>query len=237
LLLLLTLFQGPNLESEWPETLPHRIDQVADMEANSDKIAIMDGLGSFGVTYANMIQRIGAIGEALINAGLDSPGSKVVVFQQASSDWICSMLAIMRVGGIYIPFDIRNPLLRLASIAQDCQPHGILVDTTTAINATQLNVPAKIIDISTVGVKPLAHVPNRARGDSIAAIMYTSGSTGTPKGILVKHSGLRNELEGYTKTWNIGAESVLQQSAFTFNHSLDQIFTGLVSKKSSAMSR
>lgn len=209
---------------------------MAGVEANSDKIAILDGLGSPGVTYANMVQRIEAIGEALINAGIDTPGSKVLVFQQASSDWLCSMLAIMRVGGIYVPIDLRNPLQRLANIAQDCQPRGILVDATTAKDATQLNVPAQIIDISMVGAKPLARVPNRAQGGSTAAILYTSGSTGTPKGILVKHFGLRNEIEGYTKTWNLGAERVLQQSAVTFNHSLDQIFTGLVSNTFSAMS-
>lgn len=44
---------------------------------------------------------------------------------------------------------------------------------------------------------------------------------------MVTHSGLRNEIEGYKKTWKLGAERVLQQSAFTFNHSSDQMYTGL----------
>lgn len=35
-------------------------------------------------------------------------------------------------------------------------------------------------------------------------------------------------MEGYTKTYRLGAERVLQQSAFTFDFSVDQIFTGLV---------
>lgn len=67
-----------------------------------------------------------------------------------------------------------------------------------------------------------------ARPDAPAAILYTSGSTGTPKGIVISHSGLRNYFEGYTKTWKLGAERVLQQSAFTFDFATDQIFTGLV---------
>lgn len=33
--------------------------------------------------------------------------------------------------------------------------------------------------------------------------------------------------QGYTKTWGLKAENTLQQSAFTFNHSSDQIYTGL----------
>lgn len=44
---------------------------------------------------------------------------------------------------------------------------------------------------------------------------------------MVKHSGIRNEIEAYTKTFKLGAERVLQQSALTFDFSLDQIFTGL----------
>ncbi|KAL9115269.1 MAG: hypothetical protein Q9227_001063 [Pyrenula ochraceoflavens] len=218
--------RGPNLRSNWPETLPHRIDQIANVMANRDKIAVMDGVGN-ALTYTKMAQRVEAIGETLVNAGIGLD-SRVLVFQQATSDWVCSMLAIMRIGGIYVPLDLRNPLSRLANIAQDCQPSAILVDPTTANDAIRLKISGKVINVGDVGAKSSAPMPNRARADSIGAILYTSGSTGTPKGILVKHSGLRNEIEGYTKTWELGAERVLQQSAFTFNHSSDQIYTALV---------
>jgi hybrid polyketide synthase/nonribosomal peptide synthetase ACE1 len=125
--------------------------------------------------------------------------------------------------------DLRNPLPRLAAVARDCQPYGILVDGSTLDDAMHLDAPeAKVINISAISLTTSTRVRNRAQAESPAAILYTSGSTGTPKGIIVKHSGLRNEIEGYTKTWKLGAERVLQQSAFTFNHSSDQIYTGLV---------
>lgn len=186
-----------------------------------------DGLGRV-LTYAEMMDRIEAIAEALQMEGI-SAGSRVAVFQQATSDWVCSLLAIMRVGAIYVPLDLRNPLPRLAAIAGDCQPHAILADGTTVSDTSELNVPhAKAINVSPIAQKPSTRIVNSARPDSAAAILYTSGSTGMPKGIIIKHSSLRNEMEGYTKTWKLGAERVLQQSAFTFNHSTDQIFTGLV---------
>lgn len=216
---------GPNLVSDWPGTLPHRIDQVA--QDNPDKVALMDGIGRC-LTYSGMISRIRAIAEALRKVGV-SAGSRVLVFQQASSDWVCSMLASMRVGGIYVPLDLRNPMPRLAAVASDCEPKAVLVDSTTLDDVSQLKVPnATVIDISSVDLVSSIQTPNSAQPNSPAAILYTSGSTGTPKGIIVTHSGLRNEIEGYTKIWKLGAERTLQQSAYTFNHSSDQIYTGLV---------
>lgn len=217
--------RGPKLESDWPATLPHRIDQVSTEHA--DKVALVDGFNNT-LTYAEMSGRIEAIAEALQDAQVGM-GSRVLVFQQAASDWPCSMLAIMRVGAIYVPLDLRNPLPRLAGVAADCDPAAVLVDNTTVGDAAQLHLEhAVVIDVSTVGPKATHSVENMAKAESPAAILYTSGSTGTPKGIVVRHSGLRNEIEGYTKTWGLKAERVLQQSAFTFNHSSDQMYTGLV---------
>ncbi|KAI1341807.1 hypothetical protein F5Y15DRAFT_431006 [Xylariaceae sp. FL0016] len=217
---------GPTMESSWPKTIPHRIDQVAKMSSNQDKIAVRDGVGSV-LAYADLANRVEAIAEALIRAGAGD-GSRILVFQQATADWVCSMLAIMRIGAIYVPLDMRNPLPRLTVIAQDCQPSCILADITTAHDASKMTATAKVVNVNNVGAKSTSHQSIRAREESTAAILYTSGSTGTPKGILVKHSVLRNQSEGYTRTYNLGAEHVLQQSAFTFNHSSDQIFTGLV---------
>lgn len=216
---------GMNLQSSWPGTLPHRIDQIA--EKNKDKVALKDGHGRV-VTYAGMTDRIEAIAEALKKTGVGE-GSKVLVFEDATADWPCSLLAIMRIGAVYIPLDLRNPLPRLADVAASCRPAVILVDDSTVGDAPQVNVAdAKVINVSSIDSKPSARVPNSARADSVGAILYTSGSTGKPKGIVVKHSGLRNEIEDYTAQWGLKAERVLQQSAFTFNHSSDQLYTGLV---------
>ncbi|KAH7032562.1 uncharacterized protein B0I36DRAFT_265553 [Microdochium trichocladiopsis] len=219
-----TVGRGLDIKSDWPATLSLRIDEIA--AANSDKLAVVDDHG-VELTYGQMIKRIESIAEALksSNVGL---GSRVLVFQTAAADWVCSMLAIMRIGAIYVPLDLRNPLPRLATVAVDAEPAAILADKTTIADVSQLNVPdAAVVNVSSLSYEPQGHVENISQGPQPAAILYTSGSTGTPKGIEVTHSGLRNEIEGYTKQWKLGAERVLQQSAFTFNHSSDQIYTGL----------
>ena len=179
-------------------------------------MALMDGTGKI-LTYSAMTSRIEVIAEVLQKAGVDA-GKRVLVYQQATSDWPCSMLAIMRLGAVYVPLDLRNPIPRLAAVAKDCEPTAVLMDDSTMDDVSQLDVPnAYAINVSSLGYSTSARIVNCARADSPAAILYTSGSTGTPKGITVTHAGLRNEIEGYTKTWKLGAERVLQQSAFTFN--------------------
>ena len=148
--------------SDWPLTLPHRIDHIA--QENSDNTALMDGVGS-SLTYKAMIDRAQAIAEALLSAGA-GPSCRILVFQQASADWVCSMLAIMRIGGIYVPLDLRNPISRLASLAKDCQPTAVLVDgSTSRDDVSQLNV-SLTIDISRVPASPSAPVTNCAQPDS-----------------------------------------------------------------------
>lgn len=221
----LTREKGPNLTSDWPATLPHRIDQVA--QGNLDKAALMDGTGRV-LTYSDMLSRIQAISETLQNLTV-GPDCRVLVFQQPAADWTCSMLAIMRIGAVYVPLDLRNPTVRLAAVAKDCVPSAILVDATTLEDAPKLEAAdAHIVNVSDLPNNPSSPVANCAQPNERAAILYTSGSTGTPKGIMVTHAGLRNEIEGYTKRWGLSAERVLQQSAFTFNHSSDQMYTGLV---------
>lgn len=220
---------GPALVSEWPATLPHRIDQISLSLEHGHQTALMDGQGRC-LTYTAMASRIQELSEQMVRAGLGTR-SRVLVFQDASVDWVCSMLAIMRIGGVYIPLDLRNPISRLAAQATHCTSDAVLADSTTVTDAQQLGVSV-IINVSIV---PVSHtssdseqLPNQADPEGIAAILYTSGSTGSPKGIVIRHSGILNEMEGYTKMYNLGAERVLQQSAFTFDFSMDQMFTGLV---------
>ncbi|KAJ8124217.1 hypothetical protein ONZ43_g8 [Nemania bipapillata] len=214
---------GPDMVSDWPATLVHRVDQIAQRQPGD--IALKDGLGNC-MTYSAMARRIDAIAEALLNQGISS-SSRVLVFQQASANWVCSMLAIMHIGGVYVPLDLRNPMSRLVAQAGHCQPSAVLADETTFRDSIQLGVPI-VIDISRVLPEPSSTITNSAKPDAAAAILYTSGSTGTPKGITIRHSSIRNQMEGYTKTYSLGAEYVLQQSPFTFDFSMDQIFTGLV---------
>lgn len=202
-------------------TISHRIAEVA--KDNADKEALKDHNGTY--TYQDMQHRVQAIGESLSNAEVQQ-GSRVAVCQQPSADWVCSLLAIWHVGATYIPMDLRNSVSRLAAIAEAAKPSAILCDAETEKDVSELKSTATVISVT--------ELPNttyitetKAKMNTPALILFTSGSTGTPKGIIMHHSALRNTIEGPSRQYNIGAERVLQQSAFTFDFSLDQILCGL----------
>lgn len=214
------------MQLEWPPTLSHRVDAV--VRDHSSDLAIKDGSG-ITLTYSQMAGRVNAIVNALVAADAVD-GARVAVFQEPTADWICSLLAIFRAGAVYIPLDLRTQMPRLARIVTNCQPRTILVHDATVDLISGLGTPdATIIDVSTLPRSDPKTIPNRANPSSPAVILFTSGSTGTPKGIVILHSSLRNQMEGYSKEFNIsaGATMVLQQSAFSFDFSMDQIFSAL----------
>ncbi|KAJ5427409.1 lovastatin nonaketide synthase [Penicillium cf. griseofulvum] len=223
----LTLARGPDLPSDWPETLSHRVEEI--VQAHGERVAVRDEKGN-QFTYQVMIEKMHQIANALSKAGVN-PGDRVALLQQPTATTIASVLAIMHLGAVYVPLDLRSPIPRLISVLKDCKPRVIVYHTATEEDASALTLDDSIsvgmINASTVPSEPQEVVANGASPNAEAVILYTSGSTGTPKGVVITHSSIRNVIEVLTKQFNLDAEVVLQQSALTFDLSLNQIFVAL----------
>ena len=192
---------------------------------NKDSIAVEDDSGNL-VTYERLQYRVETISQALRTAGVKH-GSRVAVFQHPSADWVSSLLAIWHVGGIYIPLDLKIPLPHLAFIAALAKPTVILCKDGTENDVHRLKYASSVVNVEHLQDVMIA-TQSQARSNTAAAILITSGTTGPPKAVILHHSAVRNTIEGLTKQYDIGAEKVLQQSAYTFDFSLEQILCGLV---------
>ncbi|KAF2182988.1 beta-ketoacyl synthase domain-containing protein [Zopfia rhizophila CBS 207.26] len=213
--------QGKFFASSWPGTLMHRFKSFARTKPEYPAVKLANGETW---TYSRLAGKVDATVSELLSEGVQ-PGSTVAVFQEPSPEWTSSMLAILHVGAIYVPLDPGMPSQRLAMIVADCRPVAILVHNATVERYPALEARhATLINTSTTLATKKKAINCRARIDGLAIVLYTSGSTGVPKGIAIKHSSLKNEVEVSANVYNLNGEVVLQQSYFSFDMSVLQIF-------------
>lgn len=148
------------------------------------------------LTYGQMQPRIETIAAVLL-ANRVKPGDSVPTFQESTADWVCFMLAVRKVGAVFVPLDPSAKTERLAMVADDCKPPVILTDDVTKTKQEELTATQSVfLNVSTFAQPRLRPISIRATPDGLAMIYYTSGPTGTPKGILINQAGLRAVFEG-----------------------------------------
>lgn len=223
---------------EWQGTLVHRIEKMVALYPQST--AIVDGYGH-RLKYCEMSERTHQIAQQLCtDSSLLVPGSCLGVLLDPSADQVCTFLAILRLGLVYVPLDLRNPLGRLSEMVSDCHPQVLVCNNATKDMAIRLalNFPTKVINLDdytcnspSLYKAPEQHFPqvhNASSPNQTAIVLYTSGSTGVPKGVLLSHANILNHIFVNTNLYSINDQDViLQQSSLGFDLSLGQTFTAL----------
>jgi amino acid adenylation domain-containing protein len=219
----LILGQGEAAPASWPETLSKRVSELS--RGSPEQLALKDQKGS-ALPYREMQNRILAIADILWHSGARE-GHFIAVLCGPTTDTVCSILAIWRIGAVYVPLDPSHGTGRLNSITSDCQPEILICsDNSHLVVAKDLGV-AQTLDLTLPSRITNYQIPDRSRGSATAALIYTSGSTGAPKGVLLSHNNLVAQISAVQKRLNVGREIVLQQSSMGFDASLYQIFMAL----------
>ncbi len=163
-------------------------DEVAAAHAGRTAVELLDQK----LSYRELQQRVHELGGALVGLGV-KPGDPVGLCMDRSFDMVVAMLAILRAGACFVPFDPAYPADRLAFMFSDTDVK-VMLTQRHLVNALPKH-QARTVLLDEVKEADAEAMPV-IQPDAPAYIMYTSGSTGTPKGVVVPHRAIVRLVRG-----------------------------------------
>jgi malonyl-CoA/methylmalonyl-CoA synthetase len=181
-------------------------------ERTPDKVAL--DFPSATWTYHQLFAGAEALAAKLAAQGLGK-GDRVLFFLGNRPEFVIAYLAVIRLGAILVPVNLRYRRLELSHILADCTPRliiseqaqlSILAESGIASAGTPILMAEQFGDLS--GYDAGWHAP-RVDGDDRAVIMYTSGTTGRSKGAMLTHNNLLATVTGLLAAWGWQQTDVL----------------------------
>jgi amino acid adenylation domain-containing protein/thioester reductase-like protein len=131
-------------------------------------------------------------------------GDAVAVLMDRTPAIFVAMMAIFKLGAIYVPIHPKYPNDRIEYILSDCNAKVIILNSEDRLTI-QSNSKSVILDDTYSLLKQASKkkIANKVNPSDIAYVIYTSGTTGQPKGVMIRHSGLVNLTAYYLDTFAI----------------------------------
>ena len=202
------------------------IDEIfAHAERSPDRTALEQGPEQ--LSYTEMARQIQFVAGQLLDAGVRQ-GDRVAGCLSRSVEAIVAMLAVYRVGGVWVPIDSSYPQDRRNFIFDDASVKVVLTDSTVDSYGSD-RVTLNVLDVlGKMNGQPCQSGDDRIvrlAPTDLAYIIYTSGSTGNPKGVMIEQKALSHFVHAAQDIYQItGDDHVLQFASLSFDTSIEEIF-------------
>lgn len=233
---LLTVFENKQLLIDWNETaVPikegetvHKLfeDQVL-KTPNHMAIIFKDE----GYTFEVLNQKANQLAHYLKRYNISS-GKLIAICAERSLEMVVAILAVLKVGGVYIPLDPKYPIDRLSYMLEDSNAEILLLNHDSLKDNLQ-SYKGHIVDLANERHEISGHINTNPRNistqNSLAYVIYTSGTTGNPKGVAISHAALVNHMLWMIKKFNFTErDTFLQKTPFSFDASIWEFFAPLL---------
>ncbi|MBF0411478.1 MAG: amino acid adenylation domain-containing protein [Desulfamplus sp.] len=202
-----------------------------EQQGNQQRTITYRELNAGANKIAHALEEIGVKEDVVV--GLSLPGG---------IDYIIATLAVLKVGGVFMPLDADAPPKRLEFMLRKTEPHIIINrDKSFTIlreNKSLLNKNKSLTTINREGSSTVNLETDKFSDENLEFtpdpqsanyIIFTSGSTGEPKAILGKHVSLSHFIHWEISTF--GLDENVRASLFaptTFDVSFRDIFVPLL---------
>src|SRR5579883_695771 len=193
----------------------HAAEQYANMPALQTETTVW--------TYKDVDSRANQLAIALHELGVQQ-GDLVPLVMERSAYMVAAILAVLKLGAVYVPIDPEYPLERCAQILLNLNVNVVIIGTKESLPEGNWQVCCAAEVMQEQSSTAQCAFPPVAVTDA-AYLLFTSGSTGTPKGVLCPHLGaaLRVQWQSDERLLYPG-ERVLFKTPYTFDVSVWEIF-------------
>jgi amino acid adenylation domain-containing protein len=197
-----------------------------------ERIAVIDR--DIRLTYCELNQKANQLTRLLQNLNLQ-PGELIAVAKERDINFLIAILAIFKVGGVYVPIDCTYPPERIKYMVTNSQAKTILTDQVSLkslaeflidcpevnhlvcldgeINEANYNTSINIKDVNSIAQFSSDNLNCEGKGTNLAYTIYTSGSTGRPKGAMIRHGGAINHIYAQYDALKLTSNLTFLQSA------------------------
>lgn len=173
------------------DTTVVRLFEAQALDAPARCAAVCDGQTK---TYSELDADANRLAHHLLARGARG-GDYIGICLDRSLEILTAMLAVMKMGGVYVPLDPRFPLDRLEYMAADAAVVGIITHRATEgafdMRGKGIHLDREQNEIERASAE---RFPSEPAPEDGVYVLYTSGSTGKPKGVRIRHGGLVNLL-------------------------------------------
>lgn len=194
---------------------------------HSASMAVKDKYNEY--TYSALNEQSNQIAHYLRSQSIQ-PGDFVALLLEPGADFIICLLAIIKLGAVYIPLDTHSPKKRLTELLYDATPKALITNEFFDAYCSEMDIRHYLIQSLHEASSECSknNLETLSAPHSALYMMYTSGSTGRPKGVIVPHQAVVNM--GFVEnTMHLGAnQKIAQFSNISFDGSSFELWTALL---------
>jgi len=183
---MLALSRGESADADRGQCVHRAFEAQAERTPSAEAIRFGDRV----LTFAELNAKANRLAHYLIEQDV-IPGARVGLYAERSPEVLIGMLAILKTGAAYVPFEPSNTAERLRHVIANGGITCVLTQTKLVDKLPVAGIDVIVIDDAEWldDYEPTNPDVAVSLADS-AYVIYTSGSTGVPKGVEIHHAGL-----------------------------------------------